>query len=129
MSIFSKKEELKINYDSRLGPDFLRFLERAEEVDDQSRMTKNFLEMKSLEWETNLSEMKRELKYSKEELLTIKSKIGNLKNEFMQLVTEFKTTGNSEDLEKLNYRIENFQMDKFITRVEFVRLAKERLRL
>jgi hypothetical protein len=129
MSLFSKKEELKVNYESVLGPDFLRFLERTEEVEDQGKTAKNFLEMKSLEWDTDLSEMKRELKHSKEELLAIKNKIGNLKNDFMQLVTEFKTKANSEDLEKLNYRIENFQLDKFITREEFRKLAKERLKI
>jgi len=124
--MFEKKDKQNINYDLIIGPDFLRFIERIEELEQETKKIERDIGMENLEWDANISHARREVVNEKKELIELKVATEELKRTFINLVTELKMNSNMEDFVKLKRRIEDWQLHKFITRREFDMMLKER---
>jgi len=124
--MFEKKDKQNINYDLIIGPDFLRFIERIEELEQETKKIERDIGMENLEWDANISHARREVVNEKKELIELKVATEELKRTFINLVTELKMNSNMEDFVKLKRRIEDWQLHKFITRREFDMMLKDR---
>ncbi len=124
--MFEKKPHAGIDYDSLLGPDFLGFLKRTEEADSETKKLERGLELMQLEWGSNISEASRKLGFLKQELTDMKERCTNLKQNFLNLVSEFKMNAAGEDMEKLKRRVDDWHLERFITRKEFEKFVREK---
>ena len=124
--MFSKKP-VAYDFEHNLEPEFLQFLERMEDLENNTKRTDRELDMMSMKWDTEISGFKREARMSGIELENIKKNLSELKQTFMDVVAEFKAVAMAEDFEKLKMFINNWDVDKHMSASEFERLVKERI--
>lgn len=124
--MFEKKQPIVIDYESLLGPDFLNFISRIDDLEAINAKIERSEQMTSLQWDAGVSEAKRTISHFKADLHRIKETIMELKAEFMNIVTEFKSSGDSEEFDKLKQRIENLDMELLMTREKFENMIKDK---
>jgi len=128
MDMFSKKEVATVNYDKQVEPTLLRYLVRIEDVEKEQRSFNRFLERKNLEWESNVSDYKRSIRVARMEIENLKSLKERSKQRFIQLVEEFRKTAQGEDLKILEGLVDSKKFEEYISRDEFMRLVRERIK-
>ncbi len=115
-----------INYDNIVLPELDRFSSRTDDLDDLSKKNKRFIDRKALEWESTVSELRRELNYCKMEIKSLTVQLLNTKKSFINLVNDFKDTALEEDFRRLKHTIDDWHVDKLLTRKEFNKMLKDR---
>ena len=115
-----------VDYDTIVLPELDRFSERTYVLEDLSNKNKRFIDRKALEWEATVSEIRREVNYCKIEIKSLTFQLLNTKKAFINLVNEFKDTALEEDYRRLKHTIDDWHVDKFITRKEFNKMLKDR---
>jgi predicted nucleic acid-binding Zn-ribbon protein len=123
--MFEKKYVPEVNYDAMYGKEILKSLERIEDLNDNSRKAEREVELRALEWESDVSSAKRELSMMKKEMNMIKERISEIKTRFTSIVGELRITSSNEDMEKLSSRIDNFDFASLITREDFKKLISK----
>lgn len=113
------------NYDNIVLPELDRFSERTYVLEDLSNKNKRFIDRKALEWEATVSEIRREVNYCKMEIKSLTSQLINTKKAFINLVNEFKDTALEEDYRRLKHTIDDWHIDKLLTRKEFMKLLQD----
>ena len=124
----SKKELPKFDYEHKLEPDMLNFMIRLEDVESEERSVSNFMQMKELEWHSNVTEIQRMQNFQIEQVSEIKRKILLAKRRFMSIISEFRTKATSDDLNKVNKKVDYWKLEEFITKNEFNRLIRDKLK-
>ena len=119
-----KKPIPKYDYEHKLEPELIRFIGRIEDVEAQHKLLASKLHMKSLEWDSNVSEFTRNINFYKNQLKEANERIQMLKENFIINVREFRTKSNQEDLNKLERKIDDLNFEGLISREEFIRLLK-----
>ena len=114
-----------VNYDNIVLPELDRFSERTYILEDQSNKNKRFIDRKALEWESTVSELRRELNIAKLEIKSVAAHLIDTKKLFINLVNVFKDTALDDDFRRLKHTIDDWHVDKFITRKEFKKLLKD----
>ena len=115
-----------VNYDNIVLPELDRFSERTYVLDDLSNKNKRFIDRKALEWESTVSELRRELNYCKLEIKSLTAHLIDTKKLFINLVNDFKDSALEEDFRRLKHTIDDWHVDKLITRKEFNKMLKDR---
>ena len=115
-----------VNYDNIVLPELDRFSERTYVLDDLSNKNKRFIDRKALEWESTVSELRRELNYCKLEIKSLTAHLIYTKKLFINLVNDFKDSALEEDFRRLKHTIDDWHVDKLITRKEFNKMLKDR---
>ncbi len=115
----------KYDYEHKLEPDLIRFLSRIEDVEDSGKKTSRFMQMKTLEWDSSMSEFRRNVNMAKNQLEEIRRKKSILKQNFINIVNEFRTKGGDDDFNKLQRKVDDWKLEEFITKKEFIQLLSE----
>ena len=116
-----KKPVTQFDYENNLEPDLLRFLIRLEVLEQISKEESRFNSMRELEWDTHISEIKREITFFKSQLSDVDTRLGRFKDSFMSSVSEFKLKADKDELRKLETKIDNMNFENLISRAEFLR--------
>ena len=116
-----------INIDYKIVPELNRFSDRTTILEELSKKNKRYIDMKALEWNTTVSELRREINTAKLEVNSLKQYLMNTKTLFINLVNEFKDTALEEDYRKLKHTIDDWHVDKLLTRKELKKLLKDRV--
>jgi hypothetical protein len=124
--MFEKKVVAEINYDAMFGQEIVRSLERIEDLGEEDKKAGREIELKTLEWDNDMSASKRKLLLMKGELAALKAKVVEIKYRFTGIVNELRLTATSEELDRMKSRIENFDYEKFITRKDFLELISRK---
>jgi hypothetical protein len=124
--MFTKKTPSVINYDNTVETDLILFLGRIEEMEVINKTIERDIQMKALSWDSNLSTAKRTLESEKDTMKQLKQETYNLKLKFINLVNVFRLVANSEDFTKLKTRVDDWSLEKFLTRQEFERMVLEK---
>jgi len=114
-----------VNYDNIILPELERFSVRTKYLEDLSYKNKRYIEMKALQWDSTVSELRREVSRFRLELKNLKTQLLDVKSSFINLVNNFKETALDEDYRKLKRTIDDWNIDKFITKKEFESMLKD----
>jgi hypothetical protein len=124
----SKKLIPKYDYEHKLEPELIEFLIRIEDLEGEERTQSRFMQMKELEWHSNVTEIQRMQNFQIEQVSEIKRKILLAKRRFMSIISEFRTKATSDDLNKVNKKVDYWKLEEFITKNEFNRLIRDKLK-
>ena len=116
-----KKQAPVYDYENNLEPDLLRFLVRVEALEQESKDRSAFMNMRELEWDTHISEIKREIHIFKNQVSDLKRRVENFKSVFLSNVREFKLKADKDDLRKLENNVDRMNFENLITKDEFLR--------
>ena len=114
-----------VNYDNIVLPELDRFSIRTDNLEDEAIKKKRYVDRKALEWESTVSELRRELVKAKFEVNNLKNYLEDIKKLFINIVNEFKDSALKEDYRRLKNTIDDWQVDKFITKKEFERMIED----
>ena len=109
------------DYDKNLEPDLLRFLTRIEDLEKKAKEESRKIGMRELEWDTHISEIRREINFFKSQLEDIKKRIENYKEKFMSNVSDFRLKADKNELRKLESKLDSLNFENLITKAEFLR--------
>jgi len=104
-----------------ISPQLNKLDYRIDEQDDLGKDLERFVQMKDLQWHSEVSEFKRELNFMKEQVNELRRRISMLKHNFVMTVEEFRIKASSEDFKKLQNRVDDWDMENFISKDEFKR--------
>jgi len=111
------------------APDISPYLDkldmRIDEQDDLGKDLERFIQMKDLKWHSEVSEFRREINFMKEQVNELRRRITMLKHNFVLCVEEFRIKSSMEDFNKLQNRIDDWDMENFISRDEFKRKLED----
>lgn len=118
----SKKLIPKYDYEHKLEPELIDFLTRIEDLESEQTTQSRFIQMKELDWHTNVTELQRMQSFQVEQINELKKKIDLAKHRFMSIITEFRTKATSDDLDKVNKKVDYLKFEELISKREFLRL-------
>ncbi len=120
-----KKPPLSYDYEHRLMPDLLRFLERIEDIEKLHRELSSSNKLRDLKWNASSSEYKRKLNRFRETIKELNEKTDEIKHRFISCVNEFRKKAAKEDLDKLKKKADRFMFEDLITIREFKKMLNE----
>jgi len=115
----------KITVTEDLHPQILTDLFHIEDLEKGFNQIGRFQDMKSLQWETQISRLRRDVRVIRKEIDQIKIALKNTKKEFISIVNELKLTGQQEDYQKIKNMIDDWKPEVLITRREFLSLLNQ----
>ena len=101
MTDMAKKAPV-IDYDGIVEPELINFLERVEDLESEAVVNSSSLQMRELDWDNQISEIKRHLNLMKVQVSDLKDKVATQKELFVQVVNEFRQKAQDEDMQKIN---------------------------
>jgi PHD/YefM family antitoxin component YafN of YafNO toxin-antitoxin module len=113
------KKQLETKPD--ISPQLNKLDYRVDEQEDLDNDLERFIQMKDLQWHSEVSEFKRELNFMREQVNELRRKVSMLKHNFVMTVEEFRTKSTSEDFNKLKNRVDDLDMENFVSKNEFKR--------
>ncbi len=116
-----KKNIPQYDYEHRLEPDLLRFLTRIESLEKESKELNAFIHMKELDWDSHISELKRNTERFRSQAMSLKQRMDSSKKLFVDIVEDFKHKADKDDLRKLESKIDNLDFENLISKREFLR--------
>lgn len=114
----------QFDYENNLEPDLLRFLTRVESLEKIAKDENSFISMKELEWETHVSEIRREVKFLNSQLNDVRNRLERFKSDFLAGVSLFKLKADMDEFRKLESKIDSMNFENLITKEEFLRKTK-----
>jgi 5'(3')-deoxyribonucleotidase len=121
------KKPVDIDYDKVLEPELLNFLERVEDLESEAVVNSSSLQMREIDWDNQISELRRHLVLLKVQVQDLKAKVTSQKELFVNVVNEFRQKASAEDMQKVNRRLDDMKFEQYMTRDEFQRKLKGRL--
>ncbi len=109
------------SYDD-VANNLVQFKERVIDLEDKFNKVERFITKKELQWHSNITEIKRILRNSRNMLESIKKVEQQRKKDFINLIKDFKMTATRDEYRKLETKINHWDIEKFISRDEFERL-------
>ncbi|MFH2021486.1 MAG: hypothetical protein ABIJ34_08805 [archaeon] len=111
----------EIDYENILEPQMLDFLKRTEDLEGLNIMETSQIQMKELDWDSNTSEMKRNIRMLKVQMKDLKDQMQKNKEDFIKLVDIFRNKANREDFQKVSRIADDLKLEEYMTREEFFR--------
>jgi hypothetical protein len=124
----SKKELPKFDYEHKLEPDMLNFMIRLEDVESEERSVSNFMQMKELEWHSHVTELQRFHNFQNEQAKELRRKVDNAKNIFFSIISQLRSKATDDEYNKLKIKIERWDLERFVTKSEFKKMIRKKIK-
>ena len=117
------KQLLSPDYEHTVNKDILSYLTRTEKIEQIARSFENEIEIKNMDWDNNVYELKKNIMLIREELKFFNKQKEEFKDTFMQTVQVLKKSATSQDFEILKQMVEGKKFEELINRNEFKRIS------